>query len=313
MISIISPIFNRERFIIRFLRSIQNQIYNNFEIIIVDDCSRDNSMKLFEDIQKEDERIKLIKNKRNKGTFKARNLGVLYAIGKYIIIPDPDDILYKDTIKYCYNLAEKYNYEIINFSFYLGNGLIHFEKFRNKHCNKLIKQPELSTYMYYGNNELQIIDFNIYNKFIRREVYIKSLNILNNYYLDMHIIYMEDFIMNYWLFRTAKTMFFSKKVGYYYLRNTISITNNLLKISKIRFKYIFIYLKILFEFTKNTKYEKDMANQLFTSLNKAFNILKISFYAHRKDSNFYNIIIKLYLNCKLITNENKYLLKKFTL
>ena len=101
MISIISPIFNRERFIIRFLRSIQNQIYNNFEIIIVDDCSRDNSMKLFEDIQKEDERIKLIKNKRNKGTFKARNLGVLYAIGKYIIIPDPDDILYKDTIKYC--------------------------------------------------------------------------------------------------------------------------------------------------------------------------------------------------------------------
>jgi glycosyltransferase involved in cell wall biosynthesis len=311
MISIISPIFNRERFIKRFLRSIQNQIYHNFEIIFVDDCSRDNIIKLIEDMQKEDERIILIKNKKNKGTFKARNIGVLYAIGKYIIMPDPDDILYKGILKYCYNLAERYNYEIINFSLYLGNGLIRFEKFRYKHCNKLINQPELSTYIYYGNNVLEIIDFNIYNKFIRREVYIKSLNKLNNFYLDMYMIYMEDLIMNYFLFRTAKTMFLSKKVGYYYLRNSISITNNLIKISKMRIKYIFIYFKIIFEFTKNTKYEKDMANLLFTILNKAFNILKNSYYANRKDFNFYNEIIKLYLNCKLITNDNKYLLKKF--
>jgi glycosyltransferase involved in cell wall biosynthesis len=294
----------------RFLRSIQNQIYHNFEIILVDDCSRDNSIKLIEDMQKEDERIILIKNKRNKGTFKARNLGALYAIGKYIIFPDPDDILYKSTIKYCYNLAEKYNYEIINFSLYLGNGLIFLEKIRNKLCNKLIKQPELSTYIYYGNNELELIDYNICNKFIRREVYIKSLNILNNFYLDMYIICMEDIIMNYFLFRTAKTMFLSKTVGYYYIKNTISITNNLFKISEIRIKSIFTYFKIIFEFTKNTKYEKDMAYHIFISLNYFFNILKISFYAYRKDFNFYNKIIKLYLNNKLITNENKYLLKK---
>ena len=68
-ISIISPIHNREKFILRFLRSIQNQFYDDIEIILVDDFSTDNSVKLIEKYQKEDERIILLKHKKNKGTF----------------------------------------------------------------------------------------------------------------------------------------------------------------------------------------------------------------------------------------------------
>ena len=68
-ISIISPIYNRAQFILRFLRSIQNQFFDDIEIILVDDFSTDNSVKLIEKYQKEDERIILLKHNKNKGTF----------------------------------------------------------------------------------------------------------------------------------------------------------------------------------------------------------------------------------------------------
>ena len=69
-ISIISPVHNREKYILRFLRSIQNQDFKDIEIIFVDDYSKDNSVKLIEEYQKTDKRIVLLKNKNNKGTLK---------------------------------------------------------------------------------------------------------------------------------------------------------------------------------------------------------------------------------------------------
>ena len=97
-ISIISPIYNREEFIMRFLRSIQNQKFNDFEIIFIDDCSKDNSLKVIEKYQEKDQRIILIKNKKNKGTLISRNIGTLNSRGEYLIFPDPDDIISKNII-----------------------------------------------------------------------------------------------------------------------------------------------------------------------------------------------------------------------
>ena len=68
-ISIISPNHNRGKYILRLLRSIQNQFFDDLEIILVDDFSNDNSIELIEKYQKDDERIILIKHKKNKGTF----------------------------------------------------------------------------------------------------------------------------------------------------------------------------------------------------------------------------------------------------
>ena len=67
-ISIISPIYNREKYILRFLRSIQNQFFDNIEIIFVDDFSSDNSVESIKNFQFEDERIILIEHNKNKGT-----------------------------------------------------------------------------------------------------------------------------------------------------------------------------------------------------------------------------------------------------
>ena len=108
-VSIISPIYNRQKFIKRFLKSVQFQNFKDIEIILVDDKSTDNSISIIEEYKKRDKRIILIKNKKNRGLFITRNIGLLSSKGKYIIIPDPDDILSQDYIKNCYNYAEKYN------------------------------------------------------------------------------------------------------------------------------------------------------------------------------------------------------------
>ena len=311
-ISLISPIFNRERYIKRFLNSIQFQNFNDIEIIFVDDCSIDNSAKIIEDYKKKDKRILLIKNKKNKGTFVVRNIGVLYGKGKYIILPDPDDILSKNIIRFCYNTAEKYNYEVIRFTSYTGNKKLGHEKYVLKLGNKPVYYPKISNNIFYGFGELELIDCYINNKFIKTETYIKALNSLNNYYLNIYNIYWEDQIINFIIHSIAKSFYFSKKIGYYYIPSEFSISKNVKKIPKLKAKYIFMYIKILFEYSKNSKYDKDMLNLLLTIIIKNFNIYKGFLRLSSKDDlYFYLYNINFFLNCKYITNENKYYFQGF--
>lgn len=312
-VSIISPLYNRERYILRLLRSIQYQTFHNIEIILVDDNSIDNSVQLIEQLQKIDQRIILIKNKKNKGTFVTRNIGVQYSSGKYITIPDPDDIISKDIIRTCYLYAEKFKYEMIRFNSYIGEGKLSFEELINITESGPVYQPQLSSEIFYGSKELQMVDYFVYNKFILKEVYIKALNSLNKFYSNMYMIYMEDQVMNYILYRIAKSFYFLKIIGYYHSSNSVSIMSNLFKIPELRMKFSFIYLKFVFDYSKNTKYEKDMANHLFTILNKGFNIagrLQATDY-EENDYNLYYNIVNTYLNCSYIDNENKYFLNNF--
>ena len=311
-ISIISSIFNSEKYLLRFLNSIYFQNYNNIEIILIDDYSTDNSVKFIEEYQKKDRRIILIKNKKNKGTFINRNLGGLYSKGKYIILPDPDDILSKNNLKILFDFAKKYNYDLLRFNLYLKDEKIAFKKIVDNLDNKPVFQPELSTYIYYGNNELQIIDCYVHNKFIKRDIYIKVINALNSFYTNIYMTFMEDSIINYLLYRNSKSYYFVKIIGYYYIKNTQSITKNLFKISDLRIKFIFIYLKFIFEYSKNNKIERDMNNILFTNIVKRFNILrKSSSSVYKKYYRLYKEVINEYTNNKYIYIGIKKFLREF--
>lgn len=65
------------------------------------------------------------KNEKNRGAFKARNIGVLYSKGKYVIFPDPDDILSYNILNICYNYIKRYKYDFIRFNNYCGNGKLY--------------------------------------------------------------------------------------------------------------------------------------------------------------------------------------------
>ena len=307
-VSVISPICNRERFLIRFLKSIQFQNFDDIEIILVDDKSTDNSVKILEEYQKKDKRIKIIKLKRNKGTFFARNIGVLYSQAKYIILPDPD-IISKDIINSCLYYAENYNFEIIRYHSYKGNKqLIKFDNEKSKP----IYQPELQTYLFYANKELKRVDFYINNKMITKKLFIKALNLLNNFYLNLYMTILEDQLMIFILYKTAKSFYYLKKYGYYHKLNSISVCNNKFKLTHMRIKYYFIYIKLVYEYSKNIKIEKDIANYLFASLNSKIKIEKeLSSSPFNNDFYFYYDIINTLLNCKFIFKDNKILLLKF--
>jgi len=308
-ISIISPIYNRQSFILRFLISIQYQNFDDLEIILVDDCSSDKSIEIIKEYQIRDGRIVLIKNKKNKGTFITRNIGAIYAKGKYLIIPDPDDIITENILTICYNYAEKYKYEMIRFKKYAGKGNLLFDGIVNEFENKILKQPEISTYIFYASNELIITDYFIYNKFIKKDAYIRGLNFIKQFYLNIYMTMGEDQVINYILHRIVKSFYYLKKIGYRYIMNRLSITKTTQKIDKRKLKFIFFHLKIILEYSKNIKYEKDMANLLLNYLNNYLIIVRNLL--NKEDFHFYYNIINEFLNCTFITNENKYMLNEF--
>lgn len=91
LVSVIIPLYNRQNTIVRAVESVLNQTYKNIEIIIVDDCSSDDGCKIIENKYKLNDRIHLIKLKKNSGACVARNVGIDAAKGKYIGFLDSDD------------------------------------------------------------------------------------------------------------------------------------------------------------------------------------------------------------------------------
>ena len=97
---------------------------------------------------------------------------------------------------------------MIRFNIYLGNKKIFFNNIVNGLESRTIYQPELSTYLFYGSGKIMQIDFNVSNKMIKREAYIRALNSLNNYYLNIYMINYEDGVLNYIIYRNVRSFFF---------------------------------------------------------------------------------------------------------
>lgn len=91
LVSIITPLFNAEKYIEKTVFSIIEQSYTNWELLIVDDCSRDSSYKVVQKLSEKDKRIKIIKLKKNSGAAVARNTGIENANGRFIAFLDSDD------------------------------------------------------------------------------------------------------------------------------------------------------------------------------------------------------------------------------
>jgi glycosyltransferase involved in cell wall biosynthesis len=90
-VSVIIPTYNRENLIGRAIYSVLKQTYQDFEIIVIDDDSTDNTREVIKEFQRKDKRIKYIKHGKNKGGSAARNTGIREAKGKYIAFQDSDD------------------------------------------------------------------------------------------------------------------------------------------------------------------------------------------------------------------------------
>ena len=95
LISIVVPTYNNEKFLDKCVESILSQTYHEFELLIINDGSTDNTINVLQPYLKKDKRIKL-HNTKNKGVSSARNLGISKAKGEYICFIDSDDWVEKD-------------------------------------------------------------------------------------------------------------------------------------------------------------------------------------------------------------------------
>lgn len=106
-VSVIMPVYNRSDFLPYSIESVLNQRFKNFELILVDDGSTDNSVSIIQAYAKKDKRIRYIVLSRNTGISNARNTGIKYARGKYIATLDSDDTAYPDWLKSSVSFMEK--------------------------------------------------------------------------------------------------------------------------------------------------------------------------------------------------------------
>lgn len=116
LVSIIVPVYNVEQYLDECLNSIRQQTYENLEIIVIEDCSTDNSLNtLIKHL--EDSRVKLIQHEKNSGLSAARNTGIDAAKGDYIIFVDSDDLVHLSLIESCVKYAIVNNADLITYDF----------------------------------------------------------------------------------------------------------------------------------------------------------------------------------------------------
>lgn len=107
LISVVMPCYNAECYIEESIKSILNQTFKDFELIIVDDGSTDRSLEIIKKYARKDKRIRVIRNKKNMGIAISRNIGTKAAKGKYIAVHDSDDISLPFRLKEQFDYLEK--------------------------------------------------------------------------------------------------------------------------------------------------------------------------------------------------------------
>lgn len=125
LVSVIMPMYNSEKYVKKSVHSLLCQSYSNIEIIIVDDTSNDNSVKIVQSMQEKDKRIKLFRAE-GKGVSAARNQGLRMACGEWIAFADSDDIMEKDGIENLLFAAvnNKCNMSMGGYNCYTYNGSV---------------------------------------------------------------------------------------------------------------------------------------------------------------------------------------------
>ena len=209
-ISIVIPLYNGEKYIKTSLLSIQKQDFQDIEIIMVDDNSEDNTIKVVKDLMERDKRISLYQNEENKGILFTKIKGVSYAKSKYVMVLDEDDMyVQKDAFSTLYIEAEKYNLDIVGFASIL-NTTFHINKSRkNKihhyYTTPVIFQPLISkrSHDFTKKGEVKRIGDVIWIYFYKNELFQKVIKEVDDKYLNSKMICHEDYLLIFLLTRKA--------------------------------------------------------------------------------------------------------------
>lgn len=126
LVSIITPTFNSANYIAETIQSVQNQTYQHWELIIVDDGSTDHTISIIQEIQKVEPRIQLIRQEKNVGPAITRNKGIELAKGNYLTFLDADDLWFSNFIENSINTIEKTKIPFVFSSYRRSDEVLNF-------------------------------------------------------------------------------------------------------------------------------------------------------------------------------------------
>ena len=297
LISAVIPVYNSKDFINRAVKSIQNQNITDIEIILTDDFSTDNTLLILEDLQKEDPRIKIIKNKKNMGILYSRSVGALSSKGKYIFSLDNDDMFLDfDVFSIITNIANEGNFDVVEFKGALSSGGRNIidtkvtDIFFTQKSNLVLFQPELGDYILFPGDQYDKYKINIvyfWSKCIKGEIYKKALNKFGKEKYSRYMTTHEDLVGTFIVLNTANSYKYVGKYGIYNILragSAISSNNDIQNILKE------IYLAdAVIDFAKNTTGFQKLIPILI------FNVLKLKNLENVINSN--NVYKKIIYSC----------------
>ena len=306
IITAIIPIYNCEKTIKSSIRSIQNQNVSEIEIILVNDYSKDNSLKIIKDLKIEDSRIIIINNIRNMGTLYSRSIGALTSKGSYIFALDNDDMFFDmDIFDLMYKRAKKENFDIFGFKSILIKKKYNYNikkmvdnRYSNNKNNLIVYQPKLGIFSISKKGKYKQNNTYIWGKCIKSLIYKKAVNSLGILRYSSFMSWAEDSSIILIIFNIAKSYKFIHKYGIiHFLSNSTSSHTQSIK-NKL-FGELFL-LNTIYDFS-NDKY-KSLSILYFLQIKKKY---KLKVFKLNKNLLFVKFILKKILKNKFINKNNK--------
>ena len=238
IISVIVPVYNCYFYLEECLKSIVKQNFKLFELIIVNDCSEDDSKEIIDFYEKKYDNIKAIHLNKNRGVSYARNTGLNIAQGEFVVFLDADDKITPNMLSYMYNCIKKYNCDLV-----VCNVL------RIEGKNRKTQTHSIGSYSMIITSENikdYIINYMLEDKHkycVWNRIYKMGIIKDNNIkFLNNDNIYPEDLMFNLQYIYYVKKLFWINETLYTHISRKNSITNS------YRNEIFYRYINMCYEF-----------------------------------------------------------------
>ncbi|MDD3415813.1 MAG: glycosyltransferase family 2 protein [Lachnospiraceae bacterium] len=237
-VSIIIPVYNAERYLKETLLSVIKQKFQNFEIVAVNDGSRDGTYKILSEFSRQDKRIKII-NKDNTGVSDTRNQGIQNASGEYVCFLDADDYLSPNYLEHMLHVAEQNNADMVVCNYISFRGIPVFQ-------DRIVEAEPV-----YNSDTL--VQAGILTSAWTKLIKTSTLS-NNDIWFDKNMTFGEDLFFCWKAFIASENVWMINEKLYGYRMTENSATNHFHPGLYEQYKMAFSDLK---KFNQNVNYSKD--------------------------------------------------------
>lgn len=324
-VSVIVPVYNMESYLEKCMDSLVNQTLEDIEIIVVNDGSVDNSLKILNKYKKKyPEKVQVI-NQENSGISVARNNGLKKATGKYVGFVDSDDFVDLNMFKHLYDKCKEINADIVvcNYKKYYSDtdSYESVDVVKNIHCSSLFEEPSLINSIYYAP----------WNKLYKRSLFDDIIFPVNKKYEDINAILkvflkakkigkLDEYLYLYRINNSGETLTINKKISdiVYILKDLVDWCKKLneyhlieSEMEKLCVNSLFYYLILSYQIN-DKNYILDFRKKIIDFLNSSFKDWKSCFLNKsileinkiQKIVLMNDLLFKIFINRKIkMTNE----------